>query len=55
VITADNPGTIGNNIGINRFYAPLTTVNAKILAWNTANPTNAVTLTSGNGTLTPDL
>jgi hypothetical protein len=50
-ITANNPGTVGNSVALT--FDGSTTISAEIAAWNLANPTNQVTLTSGNGTQTP--
>jgi hypothetical protein len=50
-ITADVPGTIGNSIAL--IANSTDTITAMIATWNAANPTNACTLTTGDGTQIP--
>jgi hypothetical protein len=50
-IAANNPGTAGN---ISLSFDGSTTIAAAITAWNSANPNNNVTLTSGDNSQTPD-
>jgi len=47
VITANNPGAAGNSIVI--ALDGTHTISFEIAAWNTANPSNQATLTSGSG------
>lgn len=49
-ITANTAGTAGN---VSIPWTGSETITAGILAWNTAHPTNQVTLTSGSGSQTP--
>lgn len=49
-ITANNPGAAGN---ITLTADSVTSISGLITAWNLANPTNQVTLTSGNGAQVP--
>jgi hypothetical protein len=51
VITANNPGVVGNSV--NLVFSGTNTITAAIATWNAANPSNPVTLTSGNGSQTP--
>lgn len=50
-ITADTIGTDGNDISLN--FDGAKTINARITEWNSANPTNTCTLTTGVGTQVP--
>jgi hypothetical protein len=50
-ITANNPGPAGNSIAL--VFTGLNSVSSAILIWNTANPGNQATLTSGDGTQIP--
>ena len=51
LITANNPGLIGNNISL--VFTGSNTITAAIATWNAANPANPATLTSGNGSQIP--
>jgi hypothetical protein len=51
-ITANNPGSAGNSVVLPGDGT--SSINTLISNWNTANPSNQVTLTSGNGTQVPD-
>lgn len=51
-ITADNAGTGGNSVLLT--FNGTDDITTRILAWNTANPGNTVTLTSGNGAQIPN-
>ncbi|HEY6915152.1 MAG TPA: hypothetical protein VI413_10790 [Paludibacter sp.] len=48
-VTANNVGSVGNV----KLTGNGTSINALIAAWNTAHPTNQLTLTSGDGTQIP--
>lgn len=50
-IVANWAGTAGNSIAL--VFTGSNTISAAITTWNTSNPTNAVTLTSGDGTQIP--
>jgi hypothetical protein len=50
-ITANTAGSVGNSVLLT--YDGVTNINTEITNWNTANPSNQVTLTSGDGTQTP--
>lgn len=50
-ITAQNPGTVGNSVAL--VFDGSTDISAIINSWNTSNPSNMVTLTSGNGSQIP--
>lgn len=50
-ITADVPGTIGNSIEL--IANSTDTITTMIATWNSANPANACTLTTGDGTQIP--
>lgn len=50
-LTADVAGTAGNSISL--VADGTSSISALITAWNTANPGNTVTLTSGDGTQIP--
>ena len=52
-ITANIKGTAGNSVVLTGNGT--SNINALITAWNTANPSNQVTLSSGNGTQVPDV
>ena len=52
VITAQNPGAIGNSVSLS--FNGVLTVSGEIAAWNGSNPSNMVTLTSGIGTQVPN-
>lgn len=51
-LTANNVGSAGNSIVL--AGDGTSSINTLISNWNTANPSNQVTLTSGNGTQVPD-
>ena len=51
LLTANNPGLIGNNISLS--FSGSNTITAAIATWNAANPSNQVSLTSGNGSQVP--
>lgn len=51
-ITANNAGTVGNAVSLS--FDGVTTISGEIANWNSANPSNMVTLTSGNGGQTPN-
>ncbi len=51
-ITANTFGTIGNSVVLPGDGT--SSINTLISVWNTANPSNTVTLTAGNGTQVPD-
>lgn len=51
-ITADTTGTEGNDISLN--FHGIEAINARITDWNSANPTNTCTLTTGVGTQVPN-
>jgi hypothetical protein len=50
-IDADNAGAAGN---VTLVFDGIDDIDDVILAWNTANPTNTVTLSSGDGTQVPN-
>jgi microcystin-dependent protein len=50
-ISANNTGSTGNTVVLN--FDGSTTIAGAIAAWNTANPTNLITLTTGDGTQIP--
>lgn len=50
-LTANNTGTVGNSINLT--FTGSNTIAAAISTWNTANPSNQVTLTGGIGTQIP--
>lgn len=52
VITADNAGSGGNSVALT--FDGSTSINAAISAWNIANPSNTITLTSGDGSQIPN-
>ncbi len=52
VITANHLGAIGNSVVLSGNGT--SSLNLLISNWNTANPSNQITLTSGNGTQVPD-
>jgi hypothetical protein len=52
-LTANNVGGIGNSIAL--AFTGSNTIAAAIITWNTANPSNQVTLTSGNGAQIPTI
>ncbi len=51
-ITADSFGVVGNSVDL--AFNGILTIDAEISAWNLANPSNTVTLTSGDGSQIPD-
>lgn len=51
-ITADNEGTAGNSISLS--FDGVEDIDAALLAWNTANPSNTASLTAGDGSQVPD-
>jgi hypothetical protein len=50
-ITANNVGTGGNSVTLN--FDGVTSINTAITNWNTANPSNTISLTAGDGTQIP--
>ena len=50
-ITAVNAGTIGNSVNLS--FNGSTSINTAITNWNTANPSNTIALTLGDGTQIP--
>jgi len=52
LLTADNKGVNGNSIDL--YGNGTTNINDLLSSWNTSNPTNTATLTSGDGTQIPD-
>lgn len=51
-IDADNTGAAGNSVSLS--FDGIDDIDTAISDWNTANPTNTVTLTSGDGSQVPD-
>lgn len=51
-IDADFPGAAGNAVSLE--FDGVDDIDAAILAWNTANPDNTVTLSAGDGSQIPD-
>jgi len=50
-ISANNPGSLGNSVAL--VFGGLNSISSEIATWNGANPSNTVTLTSGDGTQIP--